>query len=94
MIYLISDGDRIKIGKSKNPQKRVSQLQTGCGVKLHLIATYDIPDYYEKRLHKMLRFNRTTNEWFKLDTETITWLQEYLTQELKKINYSKNSNVN
>jgi hypothetical protein len=78
MIYLISDGDRLKIGKSKHPQKRLAQLQTACGLKLRLIAVFNVPDYYEKRLHNMLRFNRAKNEWFKLDNETFTWVQEYL----------------
>lgn len=81
MIYLITDGDRIKIGKSKHPQKRLAQLQTGCGLRLRIVSVFDLPDYYEKRLHRMLRFNRAKNEWFTLDNETVAWLQEYLREK-------------
>jgi hypothetical protein len=81
MIYFITDSDRLKIGKSKHPQKRLAQLQTGSGAKLRLIATFDLPDYYEKRLHKMMCFHRVNNEWFKLEPEYVQWLQEYLREE-------------
>lgn len=85
MIYLISDGDRLKIGKSKHPQNRLAQLQTACGLKLRLLDSFDLPDFYEKRLHKMMRFNRAKNEWFSLDSETVNWLQEYLKKEEIKL---------
>lgn len=49
MLYIISDGDLIKIGVSKKPIKRLAQLQTGHPKKLKLIKVYDVPDYYEKR---------------------------------------------
>lgn len=66
MIYLVSDGEFIKIGKSVNPHRRLKQLQTGSNEKLFLIATYDIPDYMEKRLHHLLRRfkSRLKSEWF------------------------------
>ena len=66
MIYLISDGKFIKIGKSVNPNRRLKQLQTGSNEKLSLLAIYDRPDYMEKRLHHLLRGfkSRLKSEWF------------------------------
>ena len=40
-IYLISDGELVKIGYSQNPIKRLNQLQTGHPKKLKLIKTFD-----------------------------------------------------
>ena len=66
MIYIISNGNEIKIGKSKHPKKRLKQLQTGCAKNLQLLKIYDVPDYYEKRIHHILRnFRfRFKSEWF------------------------------
>jgi hypothetical protein len=66
MIYLISDGKNLKIGHSKNPFRRLKQLQTGHSSKLKLIKVYDLPDWVEKRLHYLLRSTkaRDKGEWF------------------------------
>lgn len=78
MLYLISDGTRVKIGKSKNPEKRLKQLQTGSALKLKLLGTFDLSDHYEKRLHWILRNFRTQGEWFELGAEGTNWIQEYI----------------
>jgi hypothetical protein len=66
MLYLISDGEKLKIGVSKNPQKRLTQLQTGHPKKLKIIKIYDVPNYHEKRLHRQLWMfrERHNGEWF------------------------------
>lgn len=74
MIYLISNEKKqIKIGSSKSPQKRLKQLQTGNASKLKLEAFYDVPDYYEKRLHYLLRQFRCrhNNEWFNISLDSL-----------------------
>lgn len=78
MIYIISDGHRVKLGKSKDPTRRVKQLQTGSGVRLRLLACYHLPDVYERRLHGILRDCKTKGEWFDLGTEGTTWLVSYV----------------
>lgn len=72
-IYLISDGDKYKIGISKNPYKRLKQLQTGHPKTLKLIKIFHYEvngkiteKMMEKRIHYLLRQFRTryNGEWF------------------------------
>ncbi|MBL1208275.1 GIY-YIG nuclease family protein [Geminocystis sp. GBBB08] len=72
-IYLISDGEKYKIGISKHPDKRLKQLQTGHPQTLKLIKTFDYQikgkiteKMIEKRIHYLLRQCRTNynGEWF------------------------------
>jgi len=75
-IYLISDGELVKIGYSQNPIRRLNQLQTGHPKKLKLIKIFDYstaPSHgkiteklMEKKIHYLLRrFKvRYNGEWF------------------------------
>lgn len=69
-VYIISDTTgRYKIGVSKNPNKRLLQLQTGNSNKLEIShVSYFIPNAYsiEKKLHNLYNEYRITNEWFSL----------------------------
>lgn len=80
MIYLISDGNYYKIGHSKNPEKRLAQLQTGQGRKLFLVKTWETDNdlAVEKRLHKMFWQNKTRGEWFNFSQFHLDFLHEYL----------------
>ncbi|WP_342597390.1 GIY-YIG nuclease family protein [Cyanobacterium aponinum UTEX 3222] len=69
MVYLILDRgsmNKVKIGWSKNPHNRIRQLQTGHPNKLELIAQWNVPRYYEKRIHRALFLKKTNTlrEWF------------------------------
>jgi len=57
----------IKIGRSKNPQKRLCQLQTGNPNKLKLIASFKGMGWKEKILHERLSRYRLEGEWFSYD---------------------------
>ena len=57
----------IKIGRSKDPQKRLKQLQTGKPKKLKLIAEFRGQGWKEKILHEELRKFRLEGEWFSYD---------------------------
>lgn len=72
MIYLIVDRkNRVcKIGYSKNPLKRLGQLQTGNPEPLMLVSTIDGDINTEKELHKRFGAFRVNGEWF-LHTEEI-----------------------
>jgi hypothetical protein len=54
----------IKIGRSKDPQKRLKQLQTGNPNKLKLIASFDRMGWREKALHEHLSKWSLEGEWF------------------------------
>jgi hypothetical protein len=69
-IYIISDSIDIKVGISKNPTKRIKQLQTGSSKKLFIINTYqvDLSKAFtiEKKCHDKLSTSyEKRGEWFK-----------------------------
>ena len=59
----------IKIGRSKNPSKRLKQLQTGCPDKLKLLVIFENKGHLEKNLHRRLKSykSRRRGEWFDFD---------------------------
>ena len=54
----------IKIGRSKDPQKRLKQLQTGNPNRLKLIASFKEKGKEEKYLHEVLNNYKLKGEWF------------------------------
>lgn len=58
-----------KIGRSKDPVKRLKQLQTGSPYKLKLICVLHEQGKKEKDLHKRLNESgrRCKGEWFDFD---------------------------
>lgn len=59
----------IKIGRSKNPEKRLKQLQTGNQNKLRIVATFENIGWREAELHQDLKRwrIRANGEWFHYD---------------------------
>lgn len=62
-------GQRIKIGCSRDPLKRLAELQTGSSVKLRLLASIEKRSEaeargFEKWLHRSFAEYRTGGEWF------------------------------
>ncbi len=60
-----------KIGVSKNPKKRIGQLQTGNAEKIRLISSFSSEIAYkiEKSLQNHYMPHRINGEWFKLSIE-------------------------
>lgn len=58
-----------KVGRSKNPERRLKQLQTGSPYKLKLICVLENKGYQEKLLHSQLNESgrRCKGEWFDFD---------------------------
>jgi hypothetical protein len=77
MIYLITDGEKVKIGYSKDPLKRLKQLQTGHPKLLRLMKVYNAPNWVEKRIHYIIRWDRTRGrgEWFDLKGNEQSFLE-------------------
>ena len=70
MIYAVQCGGSgpIKLGiTSKNPQRRLSQLQTSHHEPLTLLASQQVANdlEFEKSLHEMCADDRIRGEWFK-----------------------------
>ncbi len=72
-VYLISNNlNQYKIGISKNPKRRIKELQTGNDNNLMLINQYKSEKYYkqiETALHNTYKYCNVLNEWFELTNE-------------------------
>lgn len=72
-IYLIQslETSKYKIGVSKNPSKRIKQIQTGNGDDLKLVFQYESLHYkqIEKYLHNKYSYLKTRGEWYYLGLE-------------------------
>lgn len=67
-IYLIQDGiGHIKIGLAKRPNSRLKALQTANATELHLLATTQGSQKYERYLHGRYSHRRMCGEWFRLN---------------------------
>ena len=71
MIYFITarDVNRVKIGYSNDPSKRLKELQTGCPAKCVIEATIDADNSFEGEVHEIFRTSRKHGEWFELTPE-------------------------
>lgn len=58
---------RIKIGRAKDPHKRIRELQTGNAEQLKLIAYFEGWAWRERKLHALLKDFRLQGEWFSYD---------------------------
>lgn len=74
--YLISDGTRVKIGRSRNPQQRLSSLQTAFAAELSLLLSID--EDCEKSLHRRFAAHRLRGEWFTLHEDILAFAAEQL----------------
>ncbi|WP_423208770.1 GIY-YIG nuclease family protein [Paracoccus yeei] len=65
-VYCIRDdaSGTVKIGFSKNPERRFRQIQTSFPFKLRLIATIPAVEAFEQFLHWSHASRRLTGEWF------------------------------
>lgn len=72
-IYIISDGDHVKIGISKTPERRLKQLQTGHPKKLVLYKVREVDAVSAKKLeaiiHRTCGNYRLKGEWFNMTRE-------------------------
>lgn len=65
-VYFIQagEGGAVKVGYSKDPQRRRCDLQTGHASRLTIRALYDGSAADEERLHYRFRHYRLDGEWF------------------------------
>lgn len=70
-IYIISDGEYIKIGISSDPEERLKNLQTGNPRELELLTCFPGSKILEKELHNLFESCEGVGEWFKLKTGDI-----------------------
>lgn len=80
-LYLILDASskKLKIGRSKNVQKRLKQLQTSNSGSLSLLFTLKGEGSREEYVHRMFSHLNTNGEWYEYDNSII----DYFKREIK-----------
>lgn len=65
-IYVVRDdaAEAVKIGFTRNPDRRVRQLQTASATPLRLICVFANVQAYEAYLHMSFATRRMCGEWF------------------------------
>ncbi len=79
MIYFVKAGDRVKIGYTDTPFKRISSLRTSSPYELEVLLI--IEGFYDKEyeLHQMFLEFRINGEWF----EYSAVIQDFVIDNLK-----------
>jgi Meiotically up-regulated gene 113 len=77
-IYFIRDinADAIKIGYSRDPAKRLSNLQVGSSGRLKLIGVVSAAQEIERVVHRQLTEGHIRGEWFWDRGVTSQWLMD------------------
>ncbi len=65
-VYCIGPADArvVKLGWSRDPEKRLHELQTGSPVDLRLLAIFPATERIERSLHEVFADCRIRGEWF------------------------------
>ena len=92
LVYVIcvDNFNFIKIGITKSPKNRFSNLQTGCPYKISLWAGIRTPKpkKIESFLHKKLEFCNFRGEWFKPDSDVLDYLSDFFDATNKNVRKS------
>lgn len=68
-IYFVKNGDAVKIGVSKNPEQRMSELSVSSNGAIQLLAVLDGGHGDEKEFHRKFSRYLIRGEWFKYQGE-------------------------
>jgi Meiotically up-regulated gene 113 len=79
MIYFIKCGEFVKIGRSSNPQIRLTDMQIETPYDLELVGLLDGNGSEEKRLHSAFSQFRKRGEWFHLTKQITKFIKEHCT---------------
>lgn len=94
-VYFIkNEQNHIKIGFSKDPEKRIKQLETGNSHNLSLLATIEKSDIsFEHHCQSLVEKFRINREWFTYQAWLFFKSCPPFNPILKEVDVSKNSNV-
>lgn len=68
--------DKVKIGVSNNVRRRLAELQLSSPTELKLIGVVDNCGDLEKTTHFLFRKLNTKGEWFEMNEEIRTFMQQ------------------
>jgi hypothetical protein len=77
-LYFLVNSTRklVKIGRSRNPTRRVADLQSSSPHKLKLAKVFPAPAHAEGYFHKKFKHLRVRGEWFKVGKEILEALSD------------------
>lgn len=92
-IYLVANEDGlVKIGRSKDPIKRVRELSTGSDSHLICVAYWKVKEksnIIEKEIHKYFEEYRVKGEWFSFHNFSIEDIELAISCEFERVYYNK-----
>jgi len=95
LVYMLaaSGGDFYKIGRTKCPKQRFSNLQTACPFDLILIAGIRTPSasLVESHYHDQLSDYRVKGEWFKLPEAVVDKVSASFTESARSAREAKSA---
>jgi hypothetical protein len=79
-VYLLRDGDLVKIGYASSINRRISHLQTSSPRSLTLLGVVRGGRKTEQMLHRKFRDYRVRGEWFRIEAELAAFIEELLNE--------------
>lgn len=78
-IYVFRVGTRYKLGRSKDPQRRLQELRTALPDPIELVAAFPASDApaAERALHTRFAHRRIAGEWYALTPDDLHWIAEH-----------------
>jgi hypothetical protein len=76
VVYFIYNNQHIKIGCSKNPHKRMKQLQTSSPQRLILLGYVHGDKKLERELHDKFSHLHVNLEWFNVNSELVRYIND------------------
>jgi hypothetical protein len=89
-IYYAQNGEHLKIGFSKNPWSRISELKCACPT-LELVAIEKGSMQDEKNRHEMFSHLHHDREWFRLEADLLEYINSL--PILEKLNHGRYRNT-
>lgn len=74
VVYFLAGGDKVKIGKSKEPTERLRAIQSMSPIPLKFVGHVVGYTRTERRLHEKWSAKRSHGEWFHYDEELHEWI--------------------
>jgi hypothetical protein len=82
--------NRIKIGSSANPQRRMNELGTSCPDDLELLGTMSADIATEPAIHRKFKRFRVQGEWFESDPSILDFIKiNCINSDNKVVNIKK-----
>ncbi|MCK9575748.1 MAG: GIY-YIG nuclease family protein [Candidatus Pacearchaeota archaeon] len=90
-LYIITDGEKYKIGYSKDVANRKRQLQTANGSLLDIVFEFETVHgmKLERSIQRSMKHKNIIGEWFDLEKEDIAKIKELCILQEKNFNIIK-----